>query len=411
MHILALVVMFLSTLYCFCMKRTFDFFSIAMISGGFYFSPILPGYAYNPALQSFDPLVNGVYQVTILYYLFLFLGMLINDRYFTQENTVSLSHADFPVNQYASAILLILFLTSFSYLIFSLGLGAFTLHKTELISQLGVVFSLFCTVCLIGVIYWYRQSRYLFLLACIGLIYTLIVGYRFLTILSMLSLLVFICSQRGRQFFIKKNWILVLILPLLLIFFMSGGAIYTFIKFHCVNDFEWASDKLVILHTEPMVIQENLNLIFKKNYHVEQNYLNRNVLLAMLPVSSHFGLKVVGFNAQMQPVLYGNYAYGVASNVWGELYALYGWPGIYTGMLLMSLLCLLMSIQLKGASRNYLSLLIPVGLFLFFYMQRNELTYTVNLIRNIVFIWLLMNIGAYTISRFKCLISAPSHEN
>jgi len=85
MYYLFLFIMLSATGYFLFAKRVFDFFSIAIFSGFFYFFPAVFGYAYNSLSGTIDPLINEQYYIIIAYYVLFSMGAILKDKIYAQK--------------------------------------------------------------------------------------------------------------------------------------------------------------------------------------------------------------------------------------------------------------------------------------------------------------------------------------
>lgn len=407
MQITCIMIIIATTLYFLFAQRQFDFFSVAIFSGLFYFSPVFLGYAYNPYLAALDKLDPKVYIIAASYFTLFSIGGIIRDILYPANKSISEKRQTATTDIYASAALAVIFILTFVHLLYTLGSQAFTVSKSELMSHLGIGFSIFCSCCLIGILYWYKRSWILFALVILGLIYLLIIGYRFLAILSLFSIMTLYLSKKGTQSLFLKNWIAILVIAIAGVFFFSNGLIGSSLKYATFSEINKKNLEHSIITIEPMMTQENLNLIVRNDFHVSGKYLLDNIATTLIPFSSKLGLKVQGFNEIIQPAFYKNYPYGVAANIWGEMYAIGGFTLLYGFMVLLSGICFFLSIYLARISVNVSALVIPVGVILFFYIHRNDFTYTLDLLRNLALIWLFINI--FSLCRDKFCSKANGH--
>lgn len=412
MYIIFLIVVLSTLSYVLLAKRSFDFFSIAILGGVFYFSPAFAGFAYNPALQAYDPLTNMQYIIFTIYFFIFGIGAFVVDGLLANhqlpilltENSIKTS---LMLN--VSKILGVIYICSFLYLVYGLGRNALSSDKLIIMNQLGIDFSIFLTSCLVGLLLWYKQSKTLFILAIIGLLYALFIGYRFVFILSFLSFITYYLSMQGKQVLILKSWKTLAIIAIIGLFLFSYE--YMFVAYK-MFDLNVIKENIIInidryqrllSHSEPMVVQENLNLILQHNFRLPLHYLVNNLMVLIFPFASKLGLyhNMPNFSQLFQEHFYSGYQYGTATNIWGEMFVFGGYSLLFGFMFLLAGICFAMSLQMKKCSLNLLTVIIPIGMILFFYLQRNDIAFTINMVRNFVLIWIFANLISYIILKLQ----------
>jgi hypothetical protein len=93
------------------------------------------------------------------------------------------------------------------------------------------------------------------------------------------------------------------------------------------------------------------------------------------------------FYEEYQPVLYPNVTYGMGGNIWAEMLCRFGYVGvvIFGGLMIFGLVGLY-QLLMKAPS----TLKAPIalgGVVIAFYIERNDLNYTLVMLRQIVFVF------------------------
>lgn len=419
MYILFLIVTLGALSYILFAKRSFDFFSIAILGGVFYFSPGFAGYAYNPASQVYDSLTSMQYTIFCIYFLLFAGGALIVDR-LSVNPQLPTSFTENPIRislmLNVSKILGAIYICSFVYLIFGLGRNALSSDKLIIMNQLGIDFSIFLTSCLAGLLLWYKHSRVLFILAVIGLLYALFIGYRFVFVLGFLSFITYHLYMQGKQRLILKSWKTLAIIAIIGLFLFSYEYMFvaykmfdlTVIKENIILNID--RYQRLLFHSEPMVVQENLNLILQHNFRLPSHYLVNNLIVLIFPFASKLGLyhNLPNFSQLFQTHFYSGYQYGTATNIWGEMFVFGGYSLLFGFMFLLAGICFALSFQIKKCSLNLLTVIMPISMILFFYIQRNDIAFTINMIRNFFLIWIFANLISYFILKLQYRKRVPA---
>jgi len=99
------------------------------------------------------------------------------------------------------------------------------------------------------------------------------------------------------------------------------------------------------------------------------------------------------FESEFKPALFPNYKYGLAGNIWAETFCRFGYLGIVSAVIIFILSIAVMQILLFRAFPIALPALALSGVFLAFYVHRNDLLFELLLIRRVLLVfgvaWLL----------------------
>jgi hypothetical protein len=91
------------------------------------------------------------------------------------------------------------------------------------------------------------------------------------------------------------------------------------------------------------------------------------------------GAESITFNSLFQPALFPNVEYGLAANIWAQMWSAGGWPLLIVFVLIFNVILALGNSTLRARSAVLKAGLAPVFCCWAFYIHRNELGYALNL--------------------------------
>ena len=431
-------VLLMSCFYFIFQRRSFDLFLVAFGGCAFYFAPLLVGAAparTEPPTEAMVPLTAGTYVVGCTLMLLLLLASVLFDRGGAKSARIARS----------SGAGLSVWYLSFA----ALGLtgaiksGAiFNLDKTEVLTEVGYWFVLFETAAALAIVdaYWHR-ARWQLSAGILLLAVDILVGFRMITIIAFLACALLSLGRLGRIELWRKIPILCLsfgavfvamltinplryaVLPNVqemleaqpasrtissIVGAVTGPAASTSAKINAVDrDTTPIGQKLYLaltsvdlVNTEPFATQLLLSEIIRNDFScAPSKVLN---VAYVIPFMGYFLGSPPQFETEYKDALFPGYKYGLAGSIWGESFCRFGYGGVATALLLFLALVSFMQIGLFRLSGTIVPALALSGIFLAFYIHRNDLLFEMLLIRRIFMVfagaWILqfvaLNIGA-----------------
>ena len=357
-------------------KRQFDFFSLAYFSELVYFMPGFFGKtSYQLGRASIESqILDGTYIVMCIFIAILLFFTLLYD---SKKHIVSKS--DYK-KSYIGEILLIISLLMVYLLLNSDGILLLTLEKKDLMSEVSSSLLLMeTTASLSFVVFFLEKKRVLLFLSLSVLILDLVIGFRFAFIISIVSILFIYLNSLGKFQLIVfwKFGISMIIIVFILIIskeFMYGLKFgfsdYSLQQFQTVDFYLNALKK-----SEPFTIVSILNEVIKNNFKTDFEQLF--AILKLIPFSETiFNIQIIGFNDKFQHILFPYVSYGLANNIFAQIWSLGGYSGVFLFSIIYFYLLYLGNILMKNNFKPLITLIFSLQSF---YIFRNDLLYQITL--------------------------------
>lgn len=369
-------------LYFLVTNRQFDYFSLAFFSALVYF---LPGFfgstSYHIAGVWSDTLIHPeAYLIMVFVLLSIWLFAFVTS-YLPKVLKVKIA---LPTESGVSMLLLISTAVGFAALLASSGGILLQPEKAMVMESLGRWHILFYTAATIGLPVAFHRREYLLVglfLAFLG--FDLFVGFRSALAISIISASLVLLYSKGKQRLLFSNWKIVI---LLLAFgvFIFGYKMFAFAVKAGLWDVVWSqlqeSDTylFVITHSEPFVVQQTLNEVITNRFHTNADHIYSS-LYQILLFSPELGVEKITFNSLFQPALFSDVEYGLAANIWAQMWSAGGWPLVIFFTLIFNVVLAIGNITLHARSMVLKAGLAPAFCYWAFYIHRNDLGYALNL--------------------------------
>lgn len=394
-------------------RRRFDFLTIAYIGALFYFSPLFWGRVLqsSPDLDSTIP--PAVYLIATAYVLALVLAAIISAR-FDRDYAPTAKAPRLLSGWY----LLLALLGLVGALVSSRG-AIIDADKVEALKQVGYSYVLFevaaSLACVSAVIErrWRIAVGSAFLFAV-----DLLVGFRVFVVLTVLSVAVVMLMRAGRiRLFTKLPTYgaaaVALVVAMLLVqtvrfaIFDQIAALQNAPRIIRSQDmrgdilqfdrttapgksetliFTWVRIPFNLLQrSEPSMVQATLAGIVQRNVSCRPSNIFKSLFLLIPPgftqlVPNAFPLT---FYDEYKPILYPNITYGTGGNIWAEMLCRFGYVGVTIFGVLLILALIGLHIFLRRASPAAAAPIAFGGVIVAFYINRNDLHYTLVMLRQI----------------------------
>jgi hypothetical protein len=154
---------------------------------------------------------------------------------------------------------------------------------------------------------------------------------------------------------------------------------------------KWASIPLrLVRQSEPFVIQATLVGTVQTGLSCRASNIFKSLFLLVPPGLARFAPTNAfppTFYDEYQPILYPNLTYGTGGNIWAEMLCRFGPAGVALfGLLLIAALTGLQNVMLK-CSTAWIAPIALGGVVMAFYIHRNDLHYTLVMLRQIGFVF------------------------
>lgn len=260
----------------------------------------------------------------------------------------------------------------------------FNPEKDIVMEGLGRWHILFYSSASLGLPVAYASSRYKMVVAFfVLLIFDLYVGFRAAFAIGVLSTLVVHLHRRGRRRLIGigwRSWLMIFSVGILFFLYKSVG--------YSIKDGNWnlVGEMLFSLntywdsvrHSEPFIIQNNLNEIVQTNFKTSPDHIFDAIYQAAL-FANNAGVEVVSFNDVFQSALFPEVEYGLAANIWAQMWSAGGWVLLVIFLILFNIVIAMGNWTLRARRMLVRAGLAPVFCYWCFYIHRNDLGYAINL--------------------------------
>jgi hypothetical protein len=413
-------------------RRTFDLFAVAFGGCAFYFFPLLVGHV--PDWNGHDPFANGIplsvetHAIGVGFTAAVLCAAVAFDLRSPRSEIRSASQVSLA-NWYLLFALI--------GLIGAMQSGKlFNLNKTFVLTQLGYWFVLFETAAAMAWIDAFLCRRYVQLTAATAfLIVDLVVGFRMMTVMVFIAYMLLKLGSQGRislwrklpflglavvgmfLFLLTVNSFRALLLPRLGMEYTELTAPPAAVVTAASPDRSQpplpaaqpktaypesngiATEALgiakelprLIEQMEPFVTQAILSETTRQNFTCAPMRI-ANVAL-VVPLAGKFLGSPTTFESEFKPALFPNYLFGMAGNIWAEMFCGFGYAGVAVETLL--ILSALIGIQflLFRSRSSAIPALTLSSIFLAFYVHRNDMLFELLLIRRTALVfamaWLL----------------------
>lgn len=368
-------------------RRQFDYFSLAFFSALIYF---LPGFfgatSYHVgdgwSDMSIDP---EVYWIMI----FVILSIWFSAWVSSYAPKLLEFNIALPSESLVSKLLMFSASAGFIGLLVTSGSEVLQAEKEIVMQSLGRWHILFYTAATIGLPVAYLMRQYLLAgLFLASLSFDLFLGFRSALSIGIISVLVVMLYAQGRQRLIAANWKIILA-ALMFGLLMFGYKEIAFAVKAGMWDLVWSNLNdantylFMFTHSEPFVVQQILNEVVASRFETNADHIFSSLYQLML-FAPELGAETITFNSLFQPSLFPDVEYGLAANIWAQMWSAGGWTLLIVFTLVFNMVLALGNATLRARSIVLRAGLAPVFVYWAFYIHRNELGYALNLEKRIL---------------------------
>jgi hypothetical protein len=130
----------------------------------------------------------------------------------------------------------------------------------------------------------------------------------------------------------------------------------------------------MLTRSEPFLVQQTLNEVVANNFKTGAEHITSG-LYQFLLLAPELGAENVTFNEIFQPALFPEVGYGLAANIWAQMWSAGGWPLLVVFTLIFNLIIAIGNSTLMARSLVVRAGFAPIFCYWAFYIHRNELTY------------------------------------
>lgn len=167
---------------------------------------------------------------------------------------------------------------------------------------------------------------------------------------------------------------------------------------------KWAAIPFkLFVESEPFIIQATLSAVVYRNMSCSSTNILKSAYLLIPPGLTRFVPNSFPstFYDEYQPQLYPDITYGTGGNIWAEMLCRFGYFGVFTFGLLLIASLVQMSRLLSRSSSITAPPLALGAVLLAFYTSRNDLHFTLVMLRQIFFVFLIVWLVATAVRRLR----------
>jgi hypothetical protein len=399
MSILFLGISSIGTFYFLLKNRYFDFFTVAFFSSIVYFMPGFFGYVglYSNLHWDYSEILPETYFIMISVMasivLFAFISDLIQKD---SSKIIKIKH-----DLYVGSIALVLSIASFLMEYMTVGNSMFANDKADILESLSRWTILFEYFLVLAILIFYDKQKYFILLFAFYFVYIDLVFMHFRSVLvwTIIGILISSLNHKGK-IRLYKYWKQSIILFGFFIFalafkMLSGGMI---VDFDSLIQVIKSEDFLLLLFmtSEPFTIQEILNEVVKNDF--ESSPFQFSGLLGLLvPFLPEIGFNVISFNDLFQPYLFSNVDYGMANNIWAQMWSAGGYFLFFIFIIIYNYILYIGSKYIRYTEGSLKIFIIFLMVIWSFYIHRNDIVGQLTLEKRAFIIYLVALVSSWII--------------
>lgn len=402
MELIFFLVAFTYLAYFLFVERSFDFFSIAYFSAIIYFLPGFFGFVGNASVPEM-----GVYEISeATYWVFLSVLSIIFVSAFVYDHIFTVPRGSKVISDYNPSFLFASLIVALSGLVITVWVTGDALLQpgkqfVDHMPRRG--YFLWCFGASLGLVYAFLHNKVIYIGTFFVLLGgTVFIGFRSSFAIALIAVFVILLFCKGPQRLALANWKQCLIgggLGFLIIIYKP---LYKKIK---KGDWEHVVDRLTdsnyylqsVSQSEPFTIQLILNKIIESDFHLNSSQLDVVWLNLGVFLNRFFEITVKPFNTQFQTELFPDVTFGMAGNIWAQMWAFGGLTGV---VLFVSFFCIILMVLnrfLLSKNAITLSTVSLMGAYWSFFIHRNELGFQINLEKRVLIVCLLIITVSYLI--------------
>ena len=383
-------------------KRKFDFFTIAYFSALAYFLPGFYGYSLFPPYNYKTPITDTTYIIFIMVLVGIIFTGFLYDKLWDKDIEFRYIYE----TKYNKFILINFSLVMFILMLITTGSALFSPFKAEMLEELNRFHLLWSiSTSLLTVMAFINKDKKLLIFGVLFLFFDVYIGFRSTFAITVIAILMIHFNRKGKQRFLIENKKMLLISSILAGFFFVYKQIYAVVK---LGRWDIVQERLStpqfyldsITNSEPFFTQTILNQVVNTDFSVDGSHMI-GILYLFILFAPELGAKVTDFNSLYQHELFPNVEYGMASNIWAEMYSINGLLAVMLFIIIFNLLIVLANRLLYIKDISLKATVTLIFTYWVFYIHRNDLIYELNLQKRILIIWIIVSIFSFLIIILK----------
>jgi hypothetical protein len=389
MKVLFIIIALIGLSYFLFSKRTFDFFSVAFFSAIIYFIPGFYGYAILPGFYK-SYLIHETYMVMML----VLIGILISGIFNDFRNDRKINDKTLHINGSYNMIFIITVITIISFIMMIITVGGylFSPSKVEMLQHSNRWVILWTNSTSFGfVLSILMKRKRLSIFFVIMLLFNLYMGHRSTLAISLIAVFTNYLNMQKRQRFFINNIKFNILVIFTGFFFFAYKQVHAVLKLGYWN-IVW--DRITdlqfylysISYSEPFITQVILNEILKTKFYVGMEHF-KSIMYQFILFAPTLGAENISFNTLFQPTLFPEEKYGMASNIWAEMWSAGGWSLLVIFVVFFVTVIFYANKLLENKDPIIRSVVLLMTTYWVFYIHRNTINYQINLEKRVFLIW------------------------
>jgi hypothetical protein len=319
----------------------------------------------------------------------IFFGAVIKDL-FVSEKPVN----DVPANCSILYATLFLAVAGLVLMLITTGSALFYSDKQSMLGELNRYHILFYTATMIGCTMSFEYKKWSLLTIFFLLImFDVFIGFRTSLAISLIGIFTLWLSKKGKTRFLLHYWKQGIVVGLMGIFLFLYKQIAYAVKIGdmdlLISVFRGTSDtsifRAMFVNSEPFIVQSTLNAVTQSNYSVGLDHL-KGLVYQLILFAPQLGLKAVSFNDLYQKDLFPEIDYGMANNIWAEMWSAGGWPLLMLFILAFVIIIYITTLSTKLQNPSIRAVIAVMASYWTFYIHRNDIAYEVNLEKRVLLV-------------------------
>lgn len=379
-------------------KRTFDFFTVLILSSFFYFSPLLIGEININGFVNGEPISDVTYYFCMSYFSLLAIFVFIFDLFFINNDVKTFRLLNREVFSNVFYISLILFFVGVALV----GLGnLLEPDKTKLANQNVAIYGLGLWFLMAVLIVAYANKNWVVFTVCVlCLIFSLYVGSRSNIAIAILTLVLLTLRNNKIRLYSQysKFIFLSVFISLLILFKITYKYIKAFdfsMAYERLSSFDFFSMVNLVL-VDPNAVVYNLNYTIVNNVSLDSDFIFHRLLSLFPMMAGLFQLIMDETFPRYSAVLADFYSihFGLASSLHGEIIAMSGTFGFFIFITLFFTITFFLNYRYLFNPSPLILLSLPFVVYNLFYAFRVDLTFMFGTFKTyfvLVFLVVLLN--------------------
>lgn len=388
-----LTVAFLGFLYISCMPRRIDLFTCAYFAALVYFMPGLFGVVRPPDPYGLD-MVEAVHATTYVIMLLVLTGITIgavaSDWVIPARQSASPASSLLPIHWVALALTLV----SFAAVLATTGRALLVPNKAEWMAALNRWYILAMISAAVLAVYSFIARRWLpFVLAMCLLLFDVYMGRRSNFVIAVGAIGLVWAREHGNVRLIpdKLGYMLAAFALTWIMFIYKR--IYVTVK---LGRWDIVGERLTswefyvesIRHSEPSGTQAILNRVVAANYQSDLSQLYNLIYhFVLFAESAADDTAALGTIFDPQSALFPGLGYGIASNVWAQMWSMGGISTVVIFVCIFVLVIIVLARGTRAYGQTSAGILSLCGMVWVFYIHRNNISYELGLLRRYLLVF------------------------